>query len=285
MLTRLLALFTPIFPPKEGALELVGKVSKSCEVWAELKCARLARWARDRGRFKDESERQYLAEKKKLLGDLAEAGKGRREALRSIDEFYEPNEENMQATRDKGFNINPKILESHTYVSREVMDQLDTIYTECYQPDGARALRRCFNMMGPSKQSLEALDLYQKYLAKVSAKLVALSSSTEAQDALVSEDLQALGLTCATKRLETLFFPLHGKINLPLPTASMLDDLKGCLEVDPNVMSEVLKFFIHARLLTDFTFRLAVGSKDSGSTQFPSKATTAGSSVGPTWWG
>ena len=130
----------------------------------------------------------------------------------------------MQATRDKGFNVNPKILELHTYVSQEVMDQLDAIYTKCYQPDGARALRQCFNMMGPLKQSLEALNLYQKYLAKVSTKLVVLSLSTEAQDALVSEDLQALGLTCATKRLETLFFPLYSKINLPLPTASMLNE-------------------------------------------------------------
>ena len=56
MLTQLLALFTPIVPPKEGALELVGKDSKSCKVRAELKCARLAQWARDWGRFKDESE-------------------------------------------------------------------------------------------------------------------------------------------------------------------------------------------------------------------------------------
>ena len=99
---------------------------------------------------------------------MAEAGKGWREALQSIDKFYKPNEENMQATRDKGFNVNPKILELHTYVSQEVMDQLDAIYTKCYQPDGACALCQCFNMMGPLKQSLEALNLYQKYLAKVS---------------------------------------------------------------------------------------------------------------------
>lgn len=239
MLSRLLRLFAPAQPPSEG-LKLWSKVSKDCEEWAKLKHARLSKWTKDRKGFREESADKYLSEKVLLLEDLTNGGEAASKGLLKVDRIYAPTKASTQAVKELGFDIDFDALDSHVHVSEQVMGLLDEVYVQHYGSGGACALRRCFSMMGPSKESKQTRRKYDGYLDGVQKVLDRLSSDPETAGTFDRHGLQAFGSSHAAVKLDPLFRPALGRICLPLPTVTMLKDLKDCLEIDGDIMAEVI---------------------------------------------
>jgi hypothetical protein len=178
--------------------------------------------------------------------------------------LYGSTEEAVQAAKKNGFFVGNDILRSHVHVSQNVMAKLDQVYIDHYRQSSpeARILRLCFGMMGRSKESKEARERYKTYLDKVWETLTELSAdSRDIRVAQATQDLQVLGLKYAAPKLDPLFGPVFGRICLPLPTISMLEDLRVCLELDSDIMGEVFQLITHdvSTLITKVFFRLAVG--------------------------
>jgi hypothetical protein len=239
MLSRLLRLFAPAQPPGEG-LKSWRKVSKDCEEWAKLKHTRLSKWTKGRKGFREESAEKYLSEKVLLLEDLTKGGKAASQGLLDVDAIYAPTNASTQAVKALGFDIDFDALDSHVHVSERVMGLLDEVYIQHYGSGGACALRLCFSMMGPSKESKKTRRKYDEYLDGVRKVLDSLTSGSKTASALGRHGLQAFGSAHAAAKLDPLFRPALGRICLPLPTVTMLKDLKDCLEIDGDIMAEVI---------------------------------------------
>jgi hypothetical protein len=245
MLKRFLTLFTPIEPPDDG-LDNWEIVRESCREWATAKHSDLAQWAGEREKFGQDSYDEYLARRDTLLKSLTKAGKRARKSLLSLERSYRLTGEAIKTVSDQGFEIDQEMLKSHLHISPKVMDRLDEVYVKHYQDDdsGDRALIWCFKMMGASERSAEAREKYEGYLGEVLEVLTALSSTPESKALLAIRDLQAFGLKQAVSKLVPLFGPVQGRVCLPLPTSSMLADLRVCLMVNVDIMAEVLHFRI-----------------------------------------
>jgi hypothetical protein len=224
-----LALFAPVEPPTAGP-EKWAETQRLCTKWAEDKSSRLEEWKNNRKVYVRLPLNQYNAQVQDLLDDLACAGQRARESITTLEGLYGP-------TKEATIKQN---LQSHIYVTSGTMTMLDEIYRKHYQSDGALALRRCFIMTTSSESSAKVLATYMGYLNEVKEKLFELSSSPASRVALREKDPRAFGLKYAPMKLEPLFGPVFGRISLPLPTRSMLDDLCGCLEVDEDIMGEVV---------------------------------------------
>lgn len=242
MLKRLSILLAPVEPPA-AALGKWEKALASCLEWEKAKQDRLSRWAGDRGKLKEKSEEQYLEGKNDLLLDLTKAGKAARKSLLALERLYHPAS---------------KIPRSHIYAPDRVIAKLDGVYCEHYRATDY-TLKQCFTMMGSSKQSKMARKHYEVYLAAVGESLGALSSDAEFQVAFEGDHLWAVGLKYAGSKLIPLFAPVEGRVCLPLPTHSMLEDLLGCLDVHENIVGEVLYIFLLPERHADYVPRLAAG--------------------------
>jgi len=229
-------LFAPIDPPADGPAEWL-RVQQECKVWAEARGLGLEKLKEIRRRSPEETK--YLAQKVLLLRDLTKAGELARKSLLALEERYAATPEGIQNVGGRRFDVDAEKLEPHLYVSPDVMAELDQIYTNHYRSGGALALSCSFNIMGSSDTSADALSAYKEYLHEVQEKLTSLASNVESTITLTVDDARALGLKNAGSKLEPLFGPVHGRICLPLPTESMLEDLKECLEVDPSIIAEV----------------------------------------------
>ena len=225
MLERLVTLFRPSPPPENGGTWT--KVQAMCAKWSKDKYNVLEKWREGQAEAIGGPKDRYRELKKTLLVDVAKAG---RKALKLLLEL-----ESEYSLADA-----PGLDSSHVHVDEQVMADLDAIYLTHYSPDGAVALRQCFNMMWPSESSERVREKYRGYLADVQAKLTSLSSSAKCSIRVAAGELRAVGLQHAAAKLGPLFGPVFGRICLPIPTRSMLDDLKTCLEVDEEIMAEVL---------------------------------------------
>jgi len=228
MLRRVIALFRPIPAPDNE--ETWAEVMAACTGWSDDKAALIRRW-REMQETMEGTPGHYQAVKEQLLEEVSDAGKQARRRLRKVEKRY------SEGRRE---GLEP----SHVHVDEEVMADLDRIYLKHYSPDGPLALRRCFNMMSLSTRSVAVREKYQEYMADVEAKLQSLSSKPECSVRVTAGDLRAIGLKHAASKLGPLFGPVFGRICLPIPTKSMLDDLKSCLTVDGEIMAEV----IHVRI-------------------------------------
>jgi len=230
MLKRTLMLFKPTAPP-DGQEEW-GEVRAECERWSVGdREARVAWWqgihAINRSQEKNKGP-LILEAKEELVNRAVEVGRDGRMSLVKIEEQYSKGEQ-------------PK---SHIHVDDAVMEQLDRIYLNHYSLDGVQALSHCFNMTSQTDYSKAVRQRYEEYLSEVQEKLESLSSSAENSVRIKGGDLQALGLKYASKKLEALFGVAHGRVCLPIPTRSMLNDLRVCLEVDKSIVAEVCDFCI-----------------------------------------
>lgn len=174
-----------------------------------------------------------------VLRDLVNVGREANKSITDLEGLFRPTDRTIQVVSRQGFDISKEQLSSHVYVTSSVMTQLDEIYLRHYGTDEPSPLVRCFSMMGASRASVDFRRKYQDYLDEVRRTLDKLSSSPTTAVALEQHDLHAFGLKHAANKLEPLFGPLFGRICLPLPTRSMLRDLKVCLEINKDIMSEV----------------------------------------------
>lgn len=241
VLKRFLKLFAPTDAPATGP-EKWAETRQNCSNWAEAKGSRLAQWSDSREEFLKAEE--YNLRLGELLDGLTGAGLKARRSIDNLEKLYEPTDSQISAVKEKGFDLDRKKLQSHTYVSPKVMAELDEIYRRHYPSGGPLALRQCFAMTMPSESSADNLARYQRYLGEVKAKLVELSLAPASQAALLGHDLQTFGLKHAAEKLEPLFGAVFGRICLPLPTRTMLDDLRGCLNVGEEIMGEVLCSYV-----------------------------------------
>jgi len=267
MLKRVLTLFAPVYKPGQPDGRVL-EVMKTCREWGKLKHATLEQWAKSLGEFKADSEVRYLDEREALLQQLADVGGPARSALLDLEKSYKPTEAAVNAVTVDGFTIDLRILQSHIYISTPVMDSLDDIYLKHYQTGGVYSLRYCFDIPGTSQEAKDALKKYMGYLGDVRKELLKQSNSRETAVALQAGDLQAVGLKNAVLKLDALFQPAPGRICLPLPTTSMLADLKVCLEFEEHILSEVRNSHAHLRQLPNSGFRSDAGLMASESTSF-----------------
>lgn len=244
MLKRTLTLFKPTAPPKNP--KAWPAVKAMCTKWVEDKSALIRGWLEDLDELAAGPPEELRKAKEKLLNEVVETGREARKSLLALEKEY------SEGGRED--------LNSHVHVDEAVMADLDQIYCNNYSSDGALELRKCFNMTAQSKHSKATRNKYNKYLAEVQEKLLTLSESADCTVRAESGDLRAIGLTHASQKLIPLFGPAFSRICLPIPTKSMLDDLKLCLEVDGDIMSEVLRPCIWTKALADSAFRLGSGS-------------------------
>jgi len=233
MLKRSLALFEPT-PPPDGQETWVG-VEAACKRWADAKRVLLDEWQGGLVDLMEGPDEEYLASKASLLESLTNQGHEARSLVLQLEQLYSP-------AKDGRF-------QSHVHVSSAVMEDLDETYLKYYAKDGPSALRQCFNMMGSSNISKAALKKYKEYLSEVQTKLTRCSSSARCSADIAAGDLQAIGLKYAEKKLKPLFGPILGRICLPIPTKSMLNDLKDCLDIDGDLMGEVVHLHVQAKHL------------------------------------
>lgn len=231
MLKKLILLFAPIAPPTDAGTKW-SEVQMGCEGWRKAKEEALQQWAEARNKHVEEGRGSM--ERDNLLKLLVEAGMQSRAALVALEKSYRP---------ASGVLGNPDydVLTSSIYVHPKVMDQLDKVYLKHYRVEGsAPALRRCFWMMGGSDESRDAQKLYLEYLRDVKVVLKALSSSKECKLGVEDKDPHALGVVHSVGKLSPLFGPVFGRLCLPLPTATMIDDMKECMDVADEIMGEVM---------------------------------------------
>jgi len=241
-------------------------------------------WAAGRQGYKAESEAAYLKEREELLRDLTEQGREARSTLRALEQSLEPTEASCGATRAEGYDVEMQHLKSHVHVRADVMGRLDNIYRAHYRPAGVEGLRRCLRMRGSSAGDKAERKRYRGYLVDVRDELETLGRGADTLVECGAGNLQAFGLKHAHSKLLALYTPTLGKINLPLATASMLEDLRACLEIDQHVMGEVRHHHARAAATLTVPHRSAVGSTGSGITSSEPKATTRPYPPGPTWW-
>lgn len=108
-------------------------------------------------------------------------------------------------------------------------------------------LHRCFNMMEDDNARVH----FKKYLCKIKAKLAELSSTPLVKLLVDMGDPQAFALRSAASKFNPLFWPLQGRMCLPLPTPSMLEDLQACLDINKQIITEVFPTITHQIFMAD----------------------------------
>lgn len=245
MLNRLMMLFAPIEPPvsEEQWVALRDRNRR----WAEAHYGALSRWTNRRSSLLEE---EYVASKERLLARLIKEGKEDRNEPWAIDQLHRPMESKLKAARDAGFDIGGVAsLQSKVHVPKKVVAAIDKVYCEHYQAGSqGNPLRWCFGMMGPSAESEAAYDKLVEYLDGVADVIQDIYDDAETEVAWEAKDFWSFGFHHAQAKLMPLFHPLFGRVCLPLPTPSMLEDLKSCLEVEADVMSEVSSGLVYYQM-------------------------------------
>jgi hypothetical protein len=136
------------------------------------------------------------------------------------------------ATQSEGLDFDFGSYGSYVHVPLQIMKQLDEVYLKHFRGDGGLTLANCFNL----HEDENHVDLFLSYLDAVGLVLACFLKLKDLQPPLL------FGLKGACARLMPLFHPLEGRINLPLTTVSMLQDLKDCLLTEANVICEVCEF-------------------------------------------
>lgn len=206
-------------------------------------------WEEGRESFKQDSEDKYLLEKRALLQRLCSAGKGAMQAVKKLEKRCTTSKPAAHATVSLGLKQHHEDLTHHIFISEEVTEALDKLYIQYYRSNGASKVQRlacCFGMMGVNGG--DARVHFERYLGDVKKQLVELSSTPQVKLLVEIGDLQALGLKEAASKLNPLFWPLQGRVCLPLPTPSMLEDLQACLDVHEQLITEVLSCFFLKQL-------------------------------------
>jgi hypothetical protein len=239
MLKRIKTLFAPIPVPHDTQWNNVRvKLNK----WTETKRDLLNSWAANSAAFHKESEERYLKERKTLLDELYAGGKVAQQALDKLERSFRWTKPTANAAKSKRVQIGVNSYESYVHVSESVMDRLDEVYVDTFRAKNGKdeiRLIDCFSEDVGSKKMLAKRKMFNKYLVKVADTMALLTADPEMVAAFDADLPQAHGLRWAAERLSPLFSPVEGRICLPLPTASMLEDLRTCVLMDPNVVCEV----------------------------------------------
>ena len=207
--------------------------------WTKTKRDLLNSWAANSAGFHKESEQRYLKERMTLLDKLCADGTT---AQKTLDKLEKSFRWTKAAAESKGVQIGVDSYESYVHVSENVMDRLDEVYVDTFRAKNGEdeiQLIDCFSEDFGSEKMLAKRRMFERYLVKVADTMALLIADPEMAAAFDAGSPQARGLRWAAERLRPLFSPLEGRICLPLPTVSMLEDLRTCVLMDPNVMCEV----------------------------------------------
>jgi len=231
MLEKAIVLFSPV------------ETSKACDLWEEeniqdfeelmeAKTRRLAQWNADRSGFKNNSEAQYLRERTVLLDDLQRLGDKSQRFLADL-------ESSLQWADESSIHTKAKEDIPRDPVSKAVVDRLDRLYCNTFRGNmGRNVLIDCFG----AQTDRTKRKMFIKYLDDLKELLSELLNDPKVSATFEDGCLQARGLKFARRRIYPLFFPLDGRICLPLPTVSMLEDLREYILKDPKIMLLVRGF-------------------------------------------
>lgn len=114
-----------------------------------------------------------------------------------------------------------------------MMEQLDNVYCQHFRGEETLTLLDCFHI-----EDIE--DGWKMFGMYMNAVMDALK---EGGSSRTEEGPQKYGIREADRRAVSVLFPFEGRLNLPLATVSMLDDLKTCVLVDETVVTQVGGFF------------------------------------------
>lgn len=230
MLNRALALFAPA-PSPEDVNDTWQTTLTACVAWTKEKNDLLAAWADDCEGFLGESEERYEAKREALADALAVGGKDACARLGTLEKSLRWKPRTIKAHQKTGFDLGVNNPECYVHVSKDALSQFDKLYTKVFRNNrpGAIRLVDCFSSIHHDEQKMRQFKVYVEDLKTAIKNLQTTSQQVS----------QTYGLSEAVHRVEALFYPVEGRICLPLPTVSMLDDLKTCVLMDSKVMYQV----------------------------------------------
>lgn len=181
--------------------------------------------------------RNFQCLEETLLTTSPEAGKTSDDLLKQLDRFFRVPSDPVKAARDAKVDFSLNHFESYVHMDRNLLDLLDELYVNHFRADeqGALRIHHCFNLY----EDPEKCNKFKAYLTAVLDVLQKVMEGESFQTYYQEGDPNAVGIDAAWDRIEPLFYPLMGRINLPLPCVSMLEDLKTCVLVDGGVISQV----------------------------------------------
>lgn len=186
---------------------------------------------------------RYLEERALLLNKLHAGGEKAHKSLIALERSFRWTSAAGEAAKGKGVKIDVDKHTSYVHVSKSVMDVLDEIYVNTFRAEEGEdqiQLQDCFTLTSGSQAMEAKQQRFKAYLEQVTRSMESLlKPGSEMDAAYAAGSPQAHGLAGAIERLQPLFYPVQGRICLPLPTVSMLEDLKECVLMDPKVICEV----------------------------------------------
>ena len=265
ILERAIMLFAPISLGTEGLDGELLSFWYSADVWAEIKRNKLREWMKHRASFKGESEARYLLERTKLLNDLQESGRDTQTNLNALEQSLQCTDKAIAAAEKEGILINVRSYRSHVHVAETVMDRLDELYCDTFRGEKGRlTLLDCFSIQKDDAKTV----MFMEYLGAVQTLLESLCEAPALISSGGDSDPQMYGLANARVRLYFYFKPVDGRICLPIPTVSMLSDLRSGVLMDQRIVSLVRKSSPHCNggIITPRCHRLDDGWKDLANT-------------------
>ena len=219
-------LFAPI-PPPTSISPSFDDVIDGCETWEQTRRDKLRHWTMERQKYVDNEE--ATEKRDELLQELIDAGREPRAALLELEDLYRPDASEFR---------------SHVYVDQWVMQKLDKIYKCHYHgPNKPLTPNRFFEMMRDPDEDPGWRKAYQLYLEDVQKALLEIKKNIESIPTFGEADQRAvLGLEHAASKVKPLFWPVFGRVCLPLPTKTMIEDLRAVLDIGNDVLSEVRSF-------------------------------------------
>lgn len=164
--------------------------------------------------------------------------------MASISDF-----EATASANHKGLKFDFLKYDSYVHLPSNIMKELDKVYLEHFQGSGLTLLD-CFDLY----QDENRVPAFLSYLESIRVVLCQVLEATQ----LKGHDPLSFGLKGACIRLNPLFHPLEGRINLPLTTTSMLEDLKKCSLTEGNhVVREVYRFEANRLTETDHVMQVS----------------------------
>jgi len=238
MLRRALTLFAPTSSPLKDDKSWVAAHEAHVE-WAKKKVHLLTTWAENRARYLEESEDRYFEKRECLVEALAQGGEKAHTLSRKLEHSLGWTDEAGKEAGKQGFHLGVDTPQCYTHVSSAVMEHLDRVYIAFFRKGGAGSIKLvdCFalHLNEPKREK------FKEYLSAVCTAMAdLLAEGSDLGEAYKKGSPQAYGVSEAVCRLDPLFYPIDGRISLPLPTVSMLEDLKQCvLRMDSKLMCQV----------------------------------------------
>lgn len=155
--------------------------------------------------------------------------------VKELDQNFEVTSEVINAASKAGVTLNFEQYGSHVHVCADLLGKLDHVYIKHFHK-GDLNLLDCFNIYEG-----EHHQLFLAYIENVSGVLDSHVDTPQFETSRDGGDPQAIGLEVACRRLKPLFYPLEGRVCLPLATVSMIEDLKTTIitTMDNSVISQV----------------------------------------------